>query len=59
MNTTSNEFRADVENHLFGLGEPTLLDADELDVVNDFALQEFGASACAAYIRAQRRARYW
>jgi hypothetical protein len=54
LNPTSNEFLASVENHLYALDTSPQLSAEELDIVNDFALQEFGAGACAGYIKAQR-----
>jgi hypothetical protein len=52
MDSASSEFRAGVENRLFGMCEFTQLNADELDIVNDLALQEFSASASV------RRGRY-
>jgi hypothetical protein len=50
----SNEYFSSVECHLYAHGESTQLDADESDVVNDFALQAFGAAACARFIITQR-----
>lgn len=54
LSAASNEFFASVENHLYGLGVSTQMSADELDMVNDFALQGFGAVACAEHIEKQR-----
>jgi hypothetical protein len=56
LNPASNEFLASVENHLYAVGALPQLSAEELDIVNDFALQEFGAGACAGHIKAQRAA---
>lgn len=50
----SSEFFASVEYHLYAKQESTLLDADESDVVYDFSLQGFSATACAQHIIEQR-----
>ena len=50
----SSEFFASVEYHLYATQESTLIDADESDVVSDFALQGFSAAACAQHIIARR-----
>jgi hypothetical protein len=54
LNPASNEFFASVENHLYGLGVLPQMNADELDIVRDFALQGFSAVACAEHIKKQR-----
>jgi hypothetical protein len=59
LNAASNEFFASVENHLYGLGVSTQMSADELDMVNDFALQGFGAVACAENIEKPQLSMAW
>lgn len=50
----SKEFFANVEYHLYAQRQSTQLDADESDIVSDFAFQKFSAAACAQHITAQR-----
>jgi hypothetical protein len=54
MQEATSEFIGDVGTALHAAGGAPQLSADERDIVDDFAVQEFSASACAEHIRAQR-----
>lgn len=56
MQEATSEFVGDVGTALHAAGDMPQLSADECDIVDDFALQEFSASSCAEHIRSQRLA---
>jgi hypothetical protein len=56
MQEAISKFEGDVGIALHAYGDAPQLSADERDIVDDFALQEFSASACAEHIRSQRQA---
>jgi hypothetical protein len=43
-----------VQRHLDDMNQPITLTADERDIVDDYATQEFGAKACAEQIAQER-----
>ena len=53
MNASSTFF-AEVQSHLDEMGQPVSLSADERDIVDEYADQEFGAKECAADIAKER-----
>lgn len=54
MNDASSIYFAEVQHHLNEIGQPVALTADERDIVDDYATQEFGARECAVQIGRQR-----
>ena len=55
MNQTSSNYFTSVQQHLDSMGQSVTLTADERDIVDDFATQEFSADACAIHIMRNRR----
>lgn len=53
MSASTNYF-TDVQRRLAELGEPVALTADECDVIDDYANQDFGAKECADRIAQDR-----
>lgn len=56
MQDATGKFMEDVSAQLHALGDAPQLNVDECDIVDDFALQEFSAGACAEHIHSQRLA---
>lgn len=54
MNDASTTFFAQVQNLLNGMGHSPILTADERDIVDDYATQDFGAKQCAEQIAGER-----
>lgn len=54
MNDASSIYFAEVQRHLNEIGQSVVLTADERDVVDDYATQEFGARECALQIERAR-----
>jgi hypothetical protein len=54
MNEASSNYFTEVQHHLNEIGQPVVLTADERDIVDDYATQEFGAKACAEKIASTR-----
>ncbi|MFC5550162.1 hypothetical protein [Massilia aerilata] len=54
MNDASNAFFAEVQRNLDDMGQPVVLTADERDIVDDYATQDFGAKECAEQIARER-----
>ncbi len=56
MQDATPKFMQDVSAALDQVDAASQLTADERDIVDDFASQEFSASSCAEHIHAQRQA---
>jgi hypothetical protein len=54
MNDASGTYFAEVQRHLDEIGQPVALSADERDIVDDYATQDFGARECADQIARAR-----
>ncbi|WP_211284445.1 hypothetical protein, partial [Mycobacterium paraseoulense] len=54
MNNASSSYFTEVQRHLDDLGHSVTLNADERDIVDDYAAQEFGARECAVQIANDR-----
>jgi hypothetical protein len=54
MNDASSIYFAEVQRHLNEIDQSVVLTADERDVVDDYATQEFGARECALQIERAR-----
>lgn len=54
MTNASSAYFTDVQAHLDELGQSVTLTADERDIVDDYATQEFGARECADLIANER-----
>lgn len=54
MNQTTSNFYSDVQRNLDQLGQEAALSADERDIVDDYANQDFGALQCAEHIAKAR-----
>lgn len=57
MSEASSQYFTEVLHHLSELGQPVAMTADERDIVDDYAAQDFGAEACASYITQHARSR--
>jgi len=54
MNEASSTYFTQVQNHLNEMGQSSSLTADERDIVDDYATQDFGAKQCAEQIAGER-----
>ena len=54
MSQASSAYFTAVQKRLDETGHDVTLTADERDIVDDYALQEFGAEACADHIAKER-----
>lgn len=54
MSDASSTYFTEVQNHLNEMGQSPSLTADERDIVDDYASQEFGTEACAEQIAGER-----
>lgn len=54
MNHVSSAYFTEVQRHLADMGQSATLTADERDIVDDYATQDFGAKACAEQIAQDR-----
>lgn len=54
MNDASSTYFTEVQCHLDDMGHSTTLTADERDIVDDYATQEFAAKVCAEQIAQER-----
>jgi hypothetical protein len=54
MNDASSSYFTEVQRHLDDMGQSATLNADERDIVDDYATQEFGARECAVQIANDR-----
>jgi hypothetical protein len=54
MNDALSTYFNEVQRHLDDIGQPAILTADERDIVDDYATQEFGAKECAERIAQAR-----
>jgi hypothetical protein len=54
MNDASSTYFAEVQRHLDEIGQPVALSAEERDIVDDYATQDFGSRECAVHIARAR-----
>jgi len=54
MNDASSTFFTEVQGYLNEMNQSPTLTADERDIVDDYATQEFSAKACADHIAQER-----
>lgn len=54
MSQESSLYFAEVQRQLDELGQAVTLTADERDIVDDYAAQNFGPEACASHIAKAR-----
>lgn len=54
MSHASTDYFTAVQRHRDDLGQSVAPTADERDIVDDYATQEFGSEACAAHIAKER-----